>query len=126
MNYDNAVINNKSVVYLNAEFKISQIIEKKLSQYSNKISRDAKDLLVSLLGNDHQGTLNEIDKLCTLVGENNEITISDVKKTIYDSSQSNVDELVDIIFEKKIKLINNFYNKSLENNITAIEIKFHF
>ncbi len=108
--------------YLNAEFKISQIIEKKLSQYSNKISRDAKDLLVSLLGNDHQGTLNEIDKLCTLVGENNEITISDVKKTIYDSSQSNVDELVDIIFEKKIKLINNFYNKSLENNITAIQI----
>ncbi len=108
--------------YLNAEFKISQIIDKKLIQYNNRITKEAKDLLISLLGNDHQGTLNEIDKLCTLVGENNEINITDVKKTIYDSSQSNVDELIDIIFEKKIKQINNLYNKSLENNINAIQV----
>lgn len=108
--------------YLDAEFKISQIIDKKIMLYNNKISKEAKDLLINLLGNDHQGTINEIDKLCILVGKNNNISVTDVKKSIYDSSQSNVDELIDIVFEKKIKLINRFYNKSLENNINAIQI----
>lgn len=78
--------------------EIAQLIEAELSAADLSIEPDAKELLVSLLGQDRLTTRSELDKLATYAHGAGRVGVADVEAVVADASALVLDHAIDGAF----------------------------
>lgn len=93
---------------------LNQLITQEFSTANLKISKQAQEMLASLLGENRQTTRNEIQKLILYGHQKSEITIDDVESLIGDAASALTDNTIDLAMtgETKAAMIN--FNRSLK------------
>ena len=92
---------------------IKKLIIEKLK--NNNFTYDVKTLnyLVSLFGEDTNIALNEVEKLCLYKNDDKNLTISDIKACIQDTSKSDIDDFVNFValldFSEAFKKLQNLF-----------------
>ena len=78
--------------------EVGQLIDRELAADSLNIDPDAKELLVSLLGQDRLGTRSELEKLATFAHGEGRVTIEHVEAIVADASALVLDHAIDGAF----------------------------
>lgn len=92
--------------------QVAPYIANSIRSYKRTISSKAAALLSEYLGNDLSKVHNEIEKLCLIVGEGQQIELLDIQEQVGISKEYNVFELQSAIgtkdFEKTFQIVNYF------------------
>jgi DNA polymerase-3 subunit delta len=74
---------------------IGALIDSSVLRAGLSMDRDAKEVLVSLVGSDRLSTRAEIEKLIFYVGDTKRITLADVRAVVADTSGLAIDDVLD-------------------------------
>lgn len=74
---------------------IGALIDSSILRAGLSMDRDAKEVLVSLVGSDRLSTRAEIEKLIFYVGDTKRITLADVRAVVADTSGLAIDDVLD-------------------------------
>lgn len=81
--------------YADGERDLARLVDSMLSEAGLTIDRDAKDLLVSLIGGDRLASRGEIAKLALYAQGQGRVTLDDVRVIVGDASALALDDVVD-------------------------------
>lgn len=81
--------------YADGERDLARLVDSMLAEASLSIDRDAKDLLVSLIGGDRLASRGEIAKLALYAQGRGRVTLDDVRLIVGDASSLALDDVVD-------------------------------
>ncbi len=88
--------------YGDAGRDLGAIVDEATRSSGKRITREARETLLGLLGNDRLVSRGEIEKLLLYVGNDPEITTDHVAAVIGDSASRELDTLVDAVFSGQI------------------------
>ena len=81
--------------YADGERDLARLVDSMLAEAGLTIDRDAKDLLVSLIGGDRLASRGEISKLALYAQGQGRVTLDDVRLIVGDASALALDDVVD-------------------------------
>ncbi|OZA00938.1 MAG: DNA polymerase III subunit delta [Rhizobiales bacterium 17-65-6] len=81
--------------YADGERDLARLVDSMLAEAGLAIDRDAKDLLVSLIGGDRLASRGEISKLALYAQGRGRVTLDDVRLIVGDASALALDDVVD-------------------------------
>lgn len=84
--------------YADDERALAELIDRTLQENGQRITREARDILVMSLGGDRRASLSEIEKLALYARGQTEITLDDVEAVISDVAGSVLNTLIDAAF----------------------------
>lgn len=109
---------------------ISAFVAMFMDKNGFRIDTEAFQLLCSRLSNDRKISQNELDKLITYMGENKNISISDIKTVISDTSASSQEDLCYFVAQGMTDKVIASYNRLIfegENPVTIVRsVSYHF
>ncbi len=108
--------------YHDDEQNIIKLILKKCSEAKKSIDNEALYYLKSHLKGDHQGILNEINKLLLFINKKGQITLADVENSISPNLIASGDDLCIYFAKKTLDKFLEELNKLLANNINEVLI----
>ncbi|TCT05224.1 DNA polymerase III subunit delta [Aquabacter spiritensis] len=82
--------------YADGERDLARLVDAMLSEAGLAIDRDAKDLLVSLIGGDRLASRGEVAKLALYAKGQSRVTLDDVRMIVGDASALALDDVVDV------------------------------
>ncbi len=101
--------------YTNTKNDISNYLNEQLRSYKIDMTMEAKNFVISSLGDDYGNTVSEIEKIITSQNQQNKIiSLEDVEKIIVDSASVSANDLIDTVFEKKVLDVSVLYNRCLD------------
>jgi DNA polymerase III subunit delta len=101
---------------------LAKLIESEVAHAQKIMSREAKELLLSLLGGDRALSRGEIQKLLLYTHDKKEITLQDVLDSVSDSAQTLMDELIDAAFLGKTSEALKLYDKAVQSEFSPVMI----
>ncbi|WP_022720481.1 DNA polymerase III subunit delta [Rhodopseudomonas sp. B29] len=99
--------------YPDAEADLGRLIDDELRASNLSIARDARTVLVSLLGGDRQASRNELRKLVLYAHGQSEVTLDDVMVCVSDASDLKLDVIVDAAFGGKPAVVESEFAKAM-------------
>ncbi len=109
---------------------ISVLIDEVLSSVGCTIKPDARNSLVSLLGNDRAVSRSELEKLVLYTGENSEVTHAHIQSILGDSSQLLLDDIAFGLASGQFKKSHHLYQmmtaSGMASSTVLIAINRHF
>jgi len=84
--------------YTDGERELGRLIDAEMRAAGVTLKRDAREMLIPLLGGDRAASRNELRKLLLYAGGRTEIGVDDVIAVVSDASELGFDELVDAAF----------------------------
>lgn len=101
---------------------LSRRIEGEVAAAGLVIKREAKELLLTLLGADMALSSQEIEKLLLLCHGTSEITVQNVRESLADASALTVDDIFDFAFNGQIDAALNELHKALLDDLSPVFI----
>lgn len=99
-------------------------IKEQFAREEKRLDNEALEFLVTTVDNDLELLSNEIDKICTFLGPEEIVTLSDVKQLVGNSVQAGIFEMVDAIGEKKVSLALGLLRDMLSRGEPAVKIAY--
>src|ERR1700756_2833281 len=99
--------------YPDGERDLAKLIDDELRGASLRISQDAREILVTLLGGDRQASRNELKKLTLFAHGEGEVTLDHVMAVVADASELKLDPIVDGAFAGKPDLVESEFAKAM-------------
>ncbi|MGP9813046.1 DNA polymerase III subunit delta [Rhodopseudomonas sp. NSM] len=99
--------------YPDAEADLAKLIDDELRSAQLQIGRDARGVLMTLLGGDRQASRNEVRKLALYAHGSGEITLDDVIACVSDASDLKLDVIVDAAFSGKPQIVESEFAKAM-------------
>ncbi|MBI5130776.1 MAG: DNA polymerase III subunit delta [Rhodopseudomonas palustris] len=99
--------------YPDAEADLAKLIDDELRASQLQIGRDARAVLMTLLGGDRQASRNEVRKLALYAHGQGEITLDDVMACVSDASDLKLDVIVDAAFSGKPQIVESEFAKAM-------------
>jgi len=99
--------------YPDAEADLAKLIDDELRASNLQIGRDARAVLMTLLGGDRQASRNEVRKLALYAHGQGEITLDDVMACVSDASDLKLDVIVDAAFSGKPQIVESEFVKAM-------------
>src|SRR6201987_1447492 len=99
--------------YPDGERDLAKLIDDELRGASLRISQDAREILVTLLGGDRQASRNELKKLALFAHGEGEVTLDHVMTVVSDASDLKLDPIVDGAFAGKPELVESEFAKAM-------------
>lgn len=99
--------------YPDAEADLAKLIDDELRASNLQIGRDARAVLMTLLGGDRQASRNEVRKLTLYAHGQGEITLDDVMACVSDASDLKLDVIVDAAFSGKPQIVESEFAKAM-------------
>jgi DNA polymerase-3 subunit delta len=99
--------------YPDAEADLAKLIDDELRSAQLQIGRDARGVLMTLLGGDRQASRNEVRKLALYAHGSGEITLDDVIACVSDASDLKLDVIVDAAFSGKPQVVESEFAKAM-------------
>ncbi|MCG6207798.1 DNA polymerase III subunit delta [Rhodopseudomonas sp. HC1] len=99
--------------YPDAEADLTKLIDDELRTASLQIARDARAILMTLLGGDRQASRNEVRKLTLYAHGRGEISLDDVMACVSDASDLKLDVIVDAAFSGKPQVVESEFAKAM-------------
>lgn len=96
--------------------EIAQLIERELTAHQLTIDPGAKELLMSLLGQDRLGSRSELEKLATYAHGAGRVTCADVEAIVADASALVLDHAIDGAFRGDIRAVETTAEKVFAEN----------
>lgn len=101
--------------YTNTRNDISDYLNEQLKKHKIEMTNEAKNFVISSLGDDYGNTVSEIEKIITAQGTQDKVvSLEDIENIIIDSAKITANDLIDTVFEKKVLQISLLYNKCLD------------
>lgn len=100
---------------------LQALIKEELITANIKISQEASEMLLSLLGENRQTTRNEIRKLTLYAHGKAEISLRDVEELIGDAAASLTDNTIDLTMNGNIKAALSNFNRSITMGTAAYQ-----
>lgn len=85
--------------YPDSERDLARLVDAMMAESGHAIDRDARELLVSLIGGDRRASRGEIEKLILYAGAERTITLAHVRDIVGDASALALDDVVDAALE---------------------------
>jgi DNA polymerase III subunit delta len=108
--------------YADTAQDLARVLEDELKTAQKSMSREAKELFLSLLGGDRALSRGEIHKLLLYTQDKNEISQQDVIDSSSDSSQTLMDELIDAAFSGQTGKTLKLYQKTIQSEFNPITV----
>ena len=96
--------------------EIGQLIDSELAASSLTIDPDAKELLLSLLGQDRLTTRSELDKLATYAHGGTRVSVADVEAVVADASALVMDHAIDGAFRGAFAAVETTTERIFQEN----------
>ncbi|MEP3265774.1 MAG: DNA polymerase III subunit delta [Hyphomicrobiales bacterium] len=100
---------------------LQTLIQDELAKANLKISNEARETLLSLIGENRQTTRNELRKLTLYAHGRTEITLNDVEELIGDAAASLSDTTIDLTMSGNTKEALTNFNRSLTMGTAAFQ-----
>src|ERR1700749_2248350 len=99
--------------YPDGKRDLAKLIDDELRAANLRISQDARETLVTLLGGDRQASRNELKKLALFAHGEGEVTLDHVMAVVADASEMKLDPIVDGAFAGKPELVESEFQKAM-------------
>lgn len=83
--------------YVDAVRDVDRIIDEEAASANLQVSKEARNLLHTILGADRLATRQELQKLCLYCADKSEIDVSDVEEIVADAASLALDVLIDAV-----------------------------
>jgi DNA polymerase-3 subunit delta len=104
--------------------ELNKLIDDELRAANLKITPDAREELLALIGGDRQASRNEIAKLVLYARGNDEVTVNDVQAIMSDASALAIDLIVDGAFAGKSADVELAFSKAVAADTSIGSIMF--
>ncbi len=104
--------------------ELNKLIDDELRAANLKITQDAREELLALIGGDRQASRNEIAKLVLYARGKDEVTLDDIKAIMSDASGLAIDPIIDGAFAGKSADVEIAFSKALAADTSVGSIMF--
>ncbi len=104
--------------------ELNKLIDDDLRAANLKITQDAREELLALIGGDRQASRNEIAKLVLYARGKDEVTLDDIKAIMSDASGLAIDPIIDGAFAGKSADVEIAFSKALAADTSVGSIMF--
>jgi DNA polymerase III subunit delta len=104
--------------------ELNKLIDDELRAASLRITQDAREELLALIGGDRQASRNEIAKLALYARGKDEVTLDDVQAIITDASALAIDPIIDGAFAGKSADVETAFSKAIAAGTSVGSIMF--
>ena len=101
---------------------IADIVDSHLASAKLQIDREAREMLIALLGGDRLATRAEMDKLCLYSSGSESISIDDVVLTVGDASSLDIDTVIDAASVGDIATMEHMLKRLFSRGTTVFAI----
>jgi len=108
--------------YADDDKTITKIIHQKLKEYGFKYTTDVANELTNNFGGNRLTIINELQKLNSYKGNNKNLTIEDISKCVKDTSENNINDLINEFTNLNINSTNKILGKLFSEAIYPIAI----
>ena len=101
---------------------LQQLIDQELKASNLTIDPDARQVLISLLGDNRMASRGEVQKLCLYAGDSQEITLDDVRQIVGDASALALDAVVDAASIGDIAQMEHTYKRLVARGTAVFQV----
>ena len=108
--------------YTDQSRDLDSVIDQEMAKHKLTISRDAKELLKSLLGGDRLASRSEIQKLCLFAMDDGEVSQSHILEIVGDASALAIDTVIDAAATGDMKNMEHTLKRLVARGTSPVQI----
>ncbi|MGI9364866.1 MAG: DNA polymerase III subunit delta [Rhizobiaceae bacterium] len=101
---------------------LQQLVDQEIQQSGLSIDPQARQMLISLIGENRMASRGEVQKLCVYVGEDGTITTNDVQDIVGDASILAIDAVIDAASIGDIATMEHTLKRLLERGTSTFQL----